>query len=149
MGGILLVKKIFYRIVIILIVILLIKLFLNPYARISRYINHNGKQLKTMCDEFLEEGGMFKDSFSHVQVDGIFGNDTKIVQFYFSGKGLVPSSTYYGFYYSPNDVPVPYANEDYPLTEKNQNKWIWNGEGDNGGVIKKIRDNWYYYEAWF
>ena len=35
------------------------------------------------------------------------------------------------------------------LTEYEPRAWTWQGVGDNDGVIKKIMDCWYYYEATF
>lgn len=136
------------KLLVIVAVLVIAKLIFNPYARISRYVERNQGNLRQSC-EFYIENGVIDDSYSGIKIDGIFGDANKIVQFYFSGKGLVPSSTYYGFYYSPTDVPVPYVNAEFELTKEGDNKWNWDGEGDNGGIIRKICDNWYYYEAWF
>lgn len=88
-------------------------------------------------------------SDDEVKATGIYKGDTDIVQYDFSGKGIAPASIYYGFYYSPDDIPVPYDNADYDLELKSADEWTWDGVGDNGGIIRKICENWYYYEAWF
>lgn len=72
-----------------------------------------------------------------------------MVEFFLTGRGLVPSSTYYGCYYSPDDVPLPFQNTDLPLTETEPGRWEWTGEGDNRGITQKIQECWYYYEASF
>lgn len=90
-------------------------------------------------------------SYKEVTVDGVFenSNDKPIVQFSYTGRGLVPSSKYYGFYYSPSDTPSAYQNVDIGL-EVGDGAWEWHqADGDNGGVTKKIKDRWYYYESWF
>ena len=56
--------------------------------------------------------------------------------------------TYYGCYYSPDDVPLAFQNVKVPLTEYKENEWEWTEEGDNHGITKKITDCWYYFEAW-
>ena len=111
----------------------------NPYARISRYVNHNEGNLRASCEFYLEQNHVNKAD-REIDVMGIFGGEH---------KGIAPASVYYGFYYSPDDVPVPYCNDDYELNKVSDGKWTWKGEGDNGGEIRKIKDNWYYYEAWF
>ena len=82
-------------------------------------------------------------------MDGVFQGEQKIVQFYFSGKGLVPSSTYYGFYYSEENTPAAFQNVSEELEPVSENEWTWSDGTDNGGMTKRIVDNWFYYEAWF
>ena len=84
-----------------------------------------------------------------INVTGIYGDTNTIVQFDYSGFVIGPATKHYGFYYSPSNVPVPYCNDDYPLTKTADEEWTWNGDGDNGGIIRKIRDHVYYYEDWF
>ena len=50
---------------------------------------------------------------------------------------------------SLGDLPVMHMDEMAKLTEQEENVWTWQGVGDNDGVIKKITDGWYYYEASF
>lgn len=140
----------FFVIPIFIVAVIVVKFTLfTPYRSIERYVNQNKTNLTFSSEFYLEEGTVNKANNDTVDVDGIFGDTNRIVQFHYSGFGIAPSSTYYGFYYSPSDVPVPYCNEDYELTMDVDGGWTWNGDGDNGGKIKKISDNWYYYEAWF
>lgn len=120
----------------------------NPYRRIEHYVNKNHVELTVDCKNFLKNGVVEKN-YDGIKIDGIFGDEYKIVQFYFSGFGIAPSSKYYGFYYSPKDIPVTYQNDNSKLIKKSQNEWEWNSSGDNGGIIRKIQECWYYYEAWF
>ena len=57
--------------------------------------------------------------------------------------------TYYGCYYSPDDVPLAFQNTDVPLTQNGHGCWEWTGEGDNHGSTSKIMDYWYYFSASF
>lgn len=123
--------------------------FFTPYKRIERFVNDLGGKLNHGCEFYLEQGYVNPSGGKPVDVMGIYGDTNKIVQFYYSGFGMGSATKYYGYYYSPNDVPVPYCNDDYVLMETSAEEWTWNGDGDNGGIIKKIRNNVYYYEAWF
>lgn len=120
----------------------------KPEHRISRYVIAHEAEL-TQFSEMYDISSKAEDHFHGIQVDGLYGDDDKILQFYFTGFGIAPSSTYYGFYYASEDVPVPYCNEKFPLQEISEDEWEWTGLGDNGGRIKKIVNCWYYYEAWF
>lgn len=120
----------------------------SPYKEISKYVTQNEATLRMDCERYLEQKYV-NQSDDEVKATGIYKGDTDIVQYDFSGKGIAPASIYYGFYYSPDDIPVPYDNADYDLELKSADEWTWDGVGDNGGIIRKICENWYYYEAWF
>ena len=128
--------------------VMIFKSQFDPYARISRYVNHNEGNLRASCEFYLEQKHVNKAD-TEIDVMGIYGGEHKIVQFFYSGKGIAPSGVYYGFYYSPDDIPVPYCNGNEELKMVSEDEWTWEEVGDNGGRIRKIRDNWYYYEAWF
>lgn len=70
------------------------------------------------------------------------------VEFYCGGSGLVPSSSYYGFYYSPDDLPLAV---DVTLTENLRpvgDGFGWEEpDGDNRYYTERIMANWYYYES--
>ena len=68
-----------------------------------------------------------------------------MVEFLISSMG----STYYGCYYSPDDVPLAFQNTDVELTQCGHDSWKWSGEGDNQGKTMKIMDHWYYFESTF
>ena len=72
-----------------------------------------------------------------------------MVEFLISASGFGSETTYYGCYYSPDDVPLAFQNLDVELTQCGHDSWKWYGEGDNAGKTMKIMDNWYYFEASF
>ncbi len=57
--------------------------------------------------------------------------------------------TYYGVYYSPEDVPLGFQNVTVELVLDGQGGWVWTGEGDNHGATSRITGCWYYFEASF
>ncbi len=106
-------------------------------------------------DEFKEnsilvvQNGSAKKLLHGVQLDGAYeDNDTQIVQYTVKSVGLPSTSIYYGFYYSPNDVPVAFQNVHCILKEEGENRWSWSKDGASG-ITYKISENFYYYKAKF
>lgn len=64
--------------------------------------------------------------------------------------GLAPSSAYWGFYYSPEDIPLPVmgtAEMDYAPSGGG---WRWEEpEGDNWAYTERLAEGWYWYEMHF
>ena len=58
-------------------------------------------------------------------------------------------STYYGCYFSPDDVPLAFQNTDAELTQSGHDSWQWYAQGDNRGETSRITDRWYYFKASF
>ncbi len=57
--------------------------------------------------------------------------------------------TYYGCYYSPDDVPLAFQNTVVELLPDGEGRWTWSTEGDTHGVTSKIKENWYSFQASF
>ena len=57
--------------------------------------------------------------------------------------------TYYGCYYSPDDVPLAFQNTDVEVTQDGHDYWEWEAEGDNHGSTSKIMEHWYFFKASF
>ena len=72
-----------------------------------------------------------------------------MVEFLISSSGFGSETTYYGCYYSPDDVPLAFQNTVAELTQCGHDSWKWSAEGDNEGKTMKIMDHWYYFEASF
>lgn len=58
-------------------------------------------------------------------------------------------NTYYGCYYSPDDVPRTFQNTDVQLLQDGKESWNWESEGDNHGSTSKIKECWYFFKASF
>ena len=117
--------------------------------QIVAFVEENKLQLTDIAQNMMD-GDLSKKTFKKAKMDGVFRNSEseEIVQFTCTGKGIIPASKYYGFYYSPSDQPQAFQNVDVNLEAEN-GYWKWHDEGDNGGITKKIGNGWYYYEAWF
>ena len=126
----------------------------NNYNDISKYVNENYEELEHIAIEYINGNEIQKPQYvSSISVHSpdkqYVHSDNTIVEFSQGGSGLVSTSTYYGFYYSENDIPAAFQNCSKELTEYEKYKWSWTGVGDNRGTTIKIRDNWYYFEASF
>ncbi len=120
----------------------------NREERIGRFIRNHEAELLDIAQSCLSNAPT-ADRYKWVKVDGVFSRENTIVQFLYSATGLVPSSKYYGFYYSDDKNPAPIWNTDVQLEPDGENKWVWSDGTDNGGLTKQITENWFYYEAWF
>lgn len=142
-------KKILFAFALVFLAAAIFVYFLgNPQKKIESLVLENTVQLEAFAQGQLA-GEETPDRYLGVQVEGVFQGENPILQFGYSSFGLVPASTYYGFYYSPADVPAAYQNADLPLTEADDDSWEWTDGTDNGGVTIRIAPNWFYYEAWF
>ena len=73
-----------------------------------------------------------------------------VVEYMVTGRGLAPSSRYYGIFYSKDDVPVCFQGVEMPLVQVSDGEWEWHEkQGDNHGSIRKLEPHWYYFEAAF
>lgn len=113
--------------------------------KISDFVIKNQSELNAIALAHLA-GDNSIDTYKRVEVDGVYGT---MVQFSYSAFGLSPASKYWGFYYSQDGTPAAFQGADLPLAQISEYEWKWSDGTDNGGITKRITDNWFYYEAWF
>lgn len=80
--------------------------------------------------------------------------DTEIIDVYCGGAGFGSSTSYYGFYYSPDGMPKnSWGGTSFGSPEQlkpdGDGFSIKYSNDDNCYYTEKIRDNFYYYEAHF
>ena len=143
-------KKTVVKILIVVGAIFFLKWYSNPERRIFAMVERNLEKYEITAQQMISG----EIAASGVKAPGVHDVDVIrgehiVVDFFVTGYGLAPSGGYYGFYYSPEDLPMMYMDEMAKLTEYEPGAWTWQGVGDNDGVIKKIADCWYYYEATF
>ena len=139
--------KIIIAAVLLILAIYAVKYITNPERRIESFINNND-ELVTIAEAYLYSETTIK-TYKGVEVEDVFRGSNDIVQFYYCGYGIAPSSKYYGFYYSPDDVPAAYQNVNLELSAVSDDEWEWLDRNYNGGRTIRIIKNWFYYEAWF
>ena len=81
--------------------------------------------------------------------------DNGCIVFYCGGEGFGPATSYYGFYYSPDDTPfdIEAMTGGDPLVEEG-NGWGWHEcqnsrKGDNAYYTERICPCFFYYESHF
>ena len=133
----------------ILVIVLMIGLVWNVFGPflfhqtlITGYVKSHADEL----EQIAQDAGYVRQSEGLIKIQKSV-NRPDMVEFECWAFGIVPASTYKGFYYSENDEPIPFQGVMQKLTADG-NGWAWQEpESDNHGYTEKIMDNWYYYEA--
>lgn len=135
--------------VLIVLVIIAVSCILNvPANKIKIVLNIWGDEFKENSIQALENESA-KERMHGVIQDGVFeDSENEIVQYTVKAFGLPSAGAYYGFYYSPNDVPAAFQNVHCTLKEEGENHWSWSNDGVSG-ITYKISENFYYYKAKF
>lgn len=132
----------------------------NYERRIAHFVTQNEPELTALAEDYLEKTGQREITCRGVKIGGVFPAG-EVVPFDVGGIGIVPVASYYGFYYSPEDIPVSNGEGELEKVEEQEGflpglvprdqkeRWVWQGYGDNGGEIVKIKEHWYYYKCWF
>lgn len=123
-----------------------VRMSLDAEKRIFSMVEERGIVYEQAAHQLLEDGEIRE--IEDIESMYVFTGEHNMVEFMIDGDGVIPPAQYYGFYYSPDDVPLAFQNVKVPLTEYKENEWEWTEEGDNHGITKKITDCWYYFEAW-
>lgn len=119
---------------------------LDAQRRIFSMVKEHQVIYEQAAHQLLEDGEVL--DVENIESMYVFEGEHNMVEFMVDSDGIIPPAQYYGFYYSPDDVPLTFQNVKVPLTEYKENEWEWKEEGDNHGITKKITECWYYFEAW-
>ncbi|HBA50466.1 MAG TPA: hypothetical protein DCZ91_22245 [Lachnospiraceae bacterium] len=102
--------------------------FADKQGRIFRFVKKNANELEKVAVSCLG-GNNSVEYYQGIKVEGLYEGGHDIVEFSSGGFGIVPSSTYYGFYYSPEDVPVATAFfmncDGYSLVSEEKDEGAW------------------------
>lgn len=127
--------------------------FFSPEQVIRRYLRRNGDEMALVMQQQVDgtdpEGAL--GAIGGWRVERYLRQGAQpIVQVDVTSTGIAPAGKYYGFYYAPQDQPAAFQNGGETLAYRPEEAaWYWQGQGDNGGLTKKLAAHWYYYEAWF
>lgn len=123
-------------------------LIVRPFSKksIQSYVLRNQDELTNYARKVIEEHPMGPLEWNGWKVY-YYADD--MVEFCTGSFGLIPSTTYKGFYYSEDDEP--HGFQDVPVEfVKSGNGWSWaESEGDNTQYTERIAAHWYWYEAKF
>ena len=113
----------------------------TPYKKAERFVRENSNTIVECLDNDLPLPNKLLG-----KVYNEWNGEHNMHEFILTTWG----NTYYGCYYSPDDVPLPFQNADIDFRTYKSNSWEWKEEyGDNHGKTLKIKDKWYYFEASF
>ena len=115
---------------------------LTPEKRVARYVASHQSELQSSMDAYFHRGLPLSHDSAIPAVNHWPGQHPMVEYILFTGSG------YYGFYYSPDDVPLAFQNAPISL-EETPTGWQWRGEGDDHGSTRRLSPHWYYFEAHF
>ena len=120
----------------------------TPERSVMRYYRRHIDTIRSDVERHLSTGDALplpKGIASITETE----EDPRIIEYTLSGRGLGPSTSYCGFYYSEDDTPASFHGYGTSLTEISDSEWKWTGEGDNHGYTRRLEKNWFYFEASF
>ena len=121
----------------------------SPRRTVERVFKQNETVLNEMVQKYLEgDTDALKTVVPGVEDADYWHGEHAMIEFFVKGRGIAPASTYFGFYYSVDGVPLAFQNTKMTLVESGDG-WEWTHGGDNRGYTEHITGNWYYYEASF
>ena len=133
------------RLVLLLILFLCVCAFVFSDGLIRTYVKADRARLAQYAQTLLA-GERDDERYGLWKVDCY--PEQGVVQFMTGGSGLVPSTTYEGFYYSADDTHIPFQGADCPMTLDGDTA-SWTDGTDNGGTSVRITEHWFWFEAWF
>lgn len=132
---------------------------LSPYNDNDKD-NSNYRDIQGLYLQIVNEDGsnsffsLRNDVLSEVlNISGVMEIDTSasdnrfFISFDCGGKGFGSVMTYYGFYYTQDDLPIGWGGEDVDLAQ-NSTGWTLKESEDSDNIYytERITDNWFYYE---
>lgn len=115
--------------------------FTNPQLHVRLFVFLNKERIESAYEAGLGVPGNLWD----VDIHNTWEGDHDMLELILFSHG----DTYYGCYYSPDDVPLAFQNTANELTQCGHDAWKWKAEGDNQGKTIRISGHWYYFEASF
>lgn len=115
---------------------------------IKRTVNSHTDTLAALADDIAENGSVGDCSFKGAEQIS-YWPETGMVEFVYYSFGLGSSMSYYGFYYSPQDMPLGFQGTWAEFTTDGEG-WRWEEEnGDNWEYTERISDGWFFFEIHF
>lgn len=115
-------------------------------SEIFDYVQGNQADLERFAVELIRVNG--KDA-KYRNWPVAYYEDVRTVEFLTKGSGLGPVTTYEGFYYSENDVPVGFQGVELDFIQDGDG-WIWReANGDNCDQTERITEHWFWFKMSF
>ena len=111
--------------------------------RTARYVQQNRAALEAFAAELTADGTYNGWTVSYWPELGM-------AEFETGASGLGSSTSYWRFYYSPEDVPLPLMGTAEMHYAPSGNGWRWEEPvGDNWAYTQRLAERWYWYEMHF
>jgi len=117
--------------------------YFSPRKRIERYVDAHLETLEQDMYNYFEKGQYLRYDGGIRSVNHWYSTHHMVEYILFTSGGR-----YYGFYYSPDDVPLAFQNTPCALQREDE-VWRWYGDGDNRGTTGRIRAQWFWFKASF
>ena len=115
-------------------------------SEIFDYVQGNQADLERFAVELIRVNG--KDA-KYRNWPVAYYEDVRTVEFLTKGSGLGPVTTYEGFYYSENDVPVGFQGVELDFIQDGDG-WIWReANGDNCDQTERITEHLFWFKMSF
>lgn len=115
-------------------------------SEIFDYVQGNQADLERFAVELIRVNG--KDA-KYRNWPVAYYEDVRTVEFLTKGSGLGLVTTYEGFYYSENDVPVGFQGVELDFIQDGDG-WIWReANGDNCDQTERITEHWFWFKMSF
>lgn len=130
-----------------IILVAFMTVFKNKIIQVYVATFHNS--LETYSENLLDDRSTVNDTYGLWKVD--INHEYNTVEFMTGSFGLVPSSTYKGFYYSADNSHKVFSVANHWATplEVNGDYATWTDGTDNHGTSTRIIDKWFWFEASF
>ncbi len=135
------------RAAVLMVVLVILFCLLIPNSLVELYVTTCHSSLESYCEDLLD---------SYTEITGtrygpwrvtVYPEDG-MVEFHTGGAGLAPGATYAGFYYSSENVHIPFQGADLPMED-----WYgtahWTDGTDNHGSSHRMMEKWFWFEASF
>lgn len=103
-----------------------------PERRVARYVEAHQTELQTSMDRYFEQCQPLSYGGGILTANDWPGRYPMVEYILFTA-----GSGYYGFCYSPDDVPLAFQNAAVPLVET-ADGWQWQGEGESRGFTRRL-----------
>lgn len=117
----------------------------QPERKALRFFDKHRTELAQTAQDWIQSG---KIQFGSGVIVNVWDGEHPVMEYLLGDYGMVSAEERVGFFFSPEDIPVPFQNRQIPLTQVEKQEWHWQDEANGEqGTVKKLEPCWYYFEA--
>ena len=127
-------NKYVIRGLVVAVILCITAIFIYPKGRVERFVSKNKESVEHSIENGL--GLSIEGSWQYFKT---WEGEHSMSEFIICSWG----ETYYGCYYSPDDVPLPFHNGPEELIPDGEDSWTWLTQNGKTGKTSKLTDKWY------